>query len=216
MRYDLTGKRFGRLTVIEECGRNAKRGILWRCVCDCGKEAIVPGETLRRGESQSCGCLRADRMCEALAAHGGRFYEKHGGYKTRLYRVWRSMINRCANQSDEYKFSLYGGRGVCVCDEWKGFSVFQAWALANEYSDELSIDQVNPDGDYCPENCRWVTAKGQARNRRNNVLYGGKCLAEWAEITGIGYQTLRKRLDAGWTLDDVLFTPVRGLTCKHG
>lgn len=201
---DLNGKKFGRLTALEPVGKNQKRSVLWRCICECGNESVVASDALSCGRIQSCGCLRLENLRKESGGHA-----RHGMHDTRLYSSWRAMLNRCQNKCDEEKFRAYGGRGISVCPEWREFEQFKEWALANGYSDQLSLDRLDVNGNYCPENCRWATPKQQARNRRDNVTYQGKCLAEWAEEVGIGYQTLRKRIDAGWTWERALSTPVR-------
>lgn len=130
-----------------------------------------------------------------------------GRSKTKLYSVWKTMKYRCSNKNN-HKYKNYGGRGIKVCDEWKDYSLFKAWALSNGYRDNLTIDRVDVDGNYEPNNCRWVDMKTQQRNRSNNKLieYKGetKCLSEWVEITGIGHKTILYRLNNGWSVEKAL------------
>lgn len=136
---------------------------------------------------------------------------KHGKRNTRLYRIWLQMKNRCYNKrSDRYKD--YGGRGIVVCVEWRNsFELFYDWSMSHGYSDELTIDRIDNDGNYEPSNCRWVTIKEQSRNTRNNrsLTLNGEthCLIEWAEITGLGRQCIYNRLRYGWTVEDALTKP---------
>ena len=163
---DLTGKRFGRLTVIEQAGRGKYRHVLWKCVCDCGKETYVTSNQLVTGRTKSCGCLHEEFI--------GNISRKHSGSNDRLYNIWEAMKKRCNNQHcPDYK--NYGAVGVTVCDEWYDYGTFRTWALANGYDpnaefSKCTIDRINPFGNYEPSNCRWVDMKVQRNNQRSHYL----------------------------------------------
>ena len=190
---DLTGKRFGKLFVKsfkEKRKRKSSTGYknYWLCQCDCGNETIVESYSLKSGKIQSCGCMRID----AITKHGKRY--------TRLYNIWHGMKNRCLCKNTT-GYENYGGRGIKVCDEWMEFEPFAEWALSNGYSDELTIDRKDVNGNYCPENCRWVTTLVQGNNRRNNRYfeYDGKIntTTELARNNNMSYSTLFNRLKNG-------------------
>lgn len=189
---DITGNKYGRLTVIRLYDRN-RGNIKWLCQCDCGKEVVVIGNNLKNGHTNSCGCYKADRNSEVHYSHGGR--------RTRLYGIWTGMKTRCYDKNCR-SYINYGGRGIKLTAEWlgeKGFHNFREWALNNGYSDTLTIDRIDVNGDYCPNNCRWTTTEQQAYNTTASryITINGvtKTAAEWEKETGIKSGTIRYRID---------------------
>lgn len=151
--------RFGNLTVLNRAPKGKRHHSMWLCKCDCNAETVVDTSSLRSGNTKSCGCITRKLLKESSTKHG-----KHG---TRLYRIWKGMVSRC-NCKGQSSYKHYGGRGISVCSEWLNYESFDKWALENGYSDNLTIDRIDTDGNYTPKNCRWVTMEVQAKNKRNS------------------------------------------------
>lgn len=202
---DLTGRRFGRLTVVGRAENyvspRGKQATRWICQCDCGKKTTVVGGDLRDGSVKSCGCFF--RECAS------KFNTTHGQSKTRLFKIWTGMKNRCYNPKN-YSYAMYGGRGVTVCEEWlNDFQVFYNWAMSNGYTEKLSIDRIDVNGNYEPSNCRWVTQKVQVINRRGIKKYSlngeEKTISEWCEIYEKNLYKVCDRISKlGWTIEEAL------------
>ena len=190
------GNRFGRLVVLKSLppsvSPSGKKRTRWLCQCECGAVTEVLQMNLVNGHTPSCGCL-----CKEVKIN---LNTTHGWSNTRLYRIWGHMRQRCSNPNAP-RYDIYGGRGIKVCEDWKEFQFFKDWSLSHGYSDDLTIDRIDNDGDYCPQNCRWTSVVDQANNRRTNVhiAYNGEkhTIAEWARILDINTHTLRNRLRAG-------------------
>lgn len=210
MKDDLIGKTFYRLHVDSEAPTRIKQGgrkrRYYNCVCDCGSRLVVPRDSLISGKRKSCGCLFRETST------------KHGEIKTRLYKTWGNMVNRCTNPRNPH-WANYGGRGIRVCERWKDYISFRDWALRNGYNEALTIDRIDNNGNYDPANCRWVDDYVQANNKRNNrlITYNGetKTIAEWAETLGFPYKTLHHRFSLGWSVDRALGQPLRKSPEKH-
>lgn len=201
----MLGKTYGRLTVIEkaEPGKHGKSRVV--CLCDCGESVVVETNSIKSGNTRSCGCLQKE-----VAARRCREGVKHGKIMTRVYKTWAHMKARCLNENDG-SYKNYGGRGIGVCEEWLEFEPFNEWAMANGYSPRLTIERIDNDGNYEPENCKWADRLTQANNKRNNrvIAFKGeqKTLAEWSRTLGIKYNTLNTRLSCGWSVERALGTP---------
>lgn len=210
-KHNITGETFGYLTVIERSGVDkAKRNSTWLCKCKCGNYSIVQRSALVSGHTSSCGCKNAESKNVT-----------HGMSKTRLYSEWLSMRKRC-NNATKKDFKCYQGKGITVCDEWdKNFIAFKDWALSHGYTDELTIDRIDNDCGYSPDNCRWVTITEQQTNKSNtiNVLFNGeyKCLRRICIENGFSYklahQRYRTKLKKGEEIiTEELFAPPRHKT----
>ena len=199
------GDRFGRLTVIKESDRQyGHRYIL--CQCDCGNTKTINLNSLVVGTSNSCGCLRRERIAKMNYKHG---LTKRNDDIERLYNIWTNMKRRCFNPKDK-GFQNYGNRGIRVCDEWMNdYNKFREWSLSHGYSDNLTIDRIDNDGDYEPSNCRWTTMQVQSNNTRFNhfVTYKGEThtLADWGRLLNIDSDKIGRRLKKGLPLEQVFF-----------
>lgn len=201
---DLTGLRFMHLLVLEDAGTNKYGRAKWLCKCDCGNYHTTLGKYLLNGDTTSCGCRRRKILAETTKRQ-----TTHKMSGTPIYTKWVSMKDRCMNPLNS-EYSLYGGRGIKICTEWvNSFENFYEWAMNSGYSDGLTIDRINNNGNYEPANCRWTDLKTQANNTRRNhyLTYKGetKTLAEWAEIMKINYSTLKARINTyHWTVERAL------------
>ena len=204
------GRPFGRFTIqgqpfLRAARPGGKRRWWIAARCVCGTEKTVLCQNLLKGGSQSCGCRHRE-----VAAQQKR---THGQSRTHLYRLWQTIVTRCYYAKHK-KFHCYGGRGIKVCAEWReDFEAFRGWALANGYRHGLEIDRRNNDGDYCPENCRFITHARQQRNKRTNrtlEAFGeSKCLMDWVEDLrcAVTKETLTSRLRYGWAAEAAIATP---------
>lgn len=198
MTKDITGKKFGRLTAIkfDHVKRDKTSGRprhYWLFRCDCGKVAVLKKENVMVGHTQSCGCYHKESITT------------HGFSGTSLFNILHDMKGRCLNKNNE-AYKNYGGRGITICDAWLNSSEsFYTWAIENGYKKGLTIDRIDNNGNYCPENCRWVTRKEQNKNTRRNwlITYNEetRCLSDWASIYNIKKNTLKGRLQRGWSIE---------------
>ena len=202
---DLTGHKFYNLTVVDlDHKENGKS--FWLCKCDCGNNKIIRGDHLTSGAVHSCGCKKKKQITNL-----NRTKTRHGQWGTRLYGIWNGMKERC-NNCNCSSYPDYWGRGIKVCEEWNNdFSTFYSWSLQHGYADDLSIDRIDVNGNYEPNNCRWITLQEQNENKRNNIklTYKGKTktLPQWSTELGIKSSTLRNRVNEGWSVDKIIETP---------
>ena len=209
---DISGNDYGDLHVDSYYGKDKRGQLYFWCTCKCGSKILVRNTHLMYGDTHSCGCgiskVTIERNKEMI---------KHGATGSRLHDIWTGMCQRCDNPRTE-QYPNYGGRGIKICDEWRnlidGFANFRHWSLYESdppYNDKLTIDRIDPGGDYCPENCRWTDQKHQDNNKRNTIYFQLMTyvlpLTIWSEITGISRQTLYSRYKWGWTDSEILLTP---------
>lgn len=204
---DLTGKKFGRLTVIERDYEKKSGGktprVYWKCSCECGNITVVQSDSLRSGYTTSCGCYGKEQRLKVQT--------KHGLSGTRIERIYYNMISRCYN-SNTPKFKNHGGRGIKVCEEWlgeNGLTNFNEWAINNGYDKSLTLDRINNDGDYAPNNCRWTTNEIQHKNRRTTIYieFNGerKTVQEWSKELDIPTNTIYGRYFKGLEPEEILY-----------
>lgn len=207
---DLTGQRFGRLLVENEAVRGD--GIVWRCLCDCGGLHLARTGHLRAGVVTSCGCAQRDAGRRTGLVHGHK-RRKHGMSRSRLDGIFDNMMKRCYRPGSR-RYERYGGRGIGIFNQWiVDRASFFAWAMANGYSDGLSIERVDNDGNYEPGNCRWIERGRQQANtsRSHMITWDGRSqtLSDWAREIGIAPRALQRRADRGWPIDRILTQPLR-------
>ena len=198
---DLSEKRFGRL-VAKKIEPSPKRGTYWRCICDCGEETVVYGPSLTRGSTKSCGCFRKEMRSKQ--PNGLR----HGLRYTRIYRTWDGIIQRCYNKSC-FAYKDYGERGIVICGEWRhDIKAFYAWAINNGYKETLTIERIDNDGNYCPDNCKWIPQSEQPKNQRKSVRLTcagqTRTAAEWSRELDMPSSTICTRKRKGWSDEQAL------------
>jgi len=191
---DLTGQVFGRLTVISRAENSKNGGARWNCVCECSGECVVAANNLKNKHTQSCACYQKAQTSKASKTHGDS--------GTRLYEIYNGIKKRCYNPNTK-RFADWGGRGIIMCDEWlNSFEAFKDWALVNGYNDTLSIDRIDNNGNYEPNNCNWSSPVEQNNNKRTNIyieLFGTThTVTEWCRQFGFNHKKIRTRLRNGW------------------
>lgn len=192
---DLTGNKYGKLTVLGIASRNPLK---WKCICDCGNTTEVGSSNLKRGQVTTCGCSHR------------RGNPTHGQCYTRVYKIYAKILRRCYKEYDP-AYKNYGGRGITMCDEWRNsFVAFSEWAYSHGYSDDLSIDRIDNNKGYSPDNCRWATTYEQANNTRKNRVYTmngeTKTLSQWCRDYNAPYNRIHARLNAGWSFEEAITT----------
>ncbi|MDC2867518.1 hypothetical protein [Bacillus sp. BP-3] len=204
------GDKFNRLTAIKEVGKKHGHPI-WLFECECGNRKEMRASLVSSNKSKSCGCLAKELTIKRSTIHGGE--------KTRLYGIWRTMKQRCTNPN-AINYKIYGGRGIRVCDEWNEFPNFRSWALSNGYEETLTIEREDVNKGYEPENCSWITRAEQTRNTRTNMKLTinneTKCMAEWCRVYGKKKITVMKRIARGMDPIDALTKPVQKYKKKDG
>lgn len=205
---DMSGQIIGRLTVITRADKPKPAKTHWLCKCDCGNYTVVSRRHLKDHSTISCGCYRKEKKPKT-----------HGMKGTRIYRIWSGMKDRCCNPNSKY-WKNYGGRGISVCDDWKtSFESFYEWSMDNGYTQELTLDRVNNDGNYEPSNCRWATMKEQSNNKRTNhyLTYKGEThtIQEWGELLGINPRIIHQRIYYNWEIERALTTEVKRRNVKR-
>lgn len=213
-RENIAGQRFNRLVALSPAEdrilKNGRHLTMWNCRCDCGNTITVRTSDLKSGAMVSCGCYRAENTGRVHTTHGGT----KNGKTEHLYSVWAGMHSRCnCEKNTAYKY--YGRKGVTVCDEWNKYETFKEWALSNGYKQGLTIDRIDVNGNYCPDNCRWVTYIEQANNKTDSRMVHAfgetRTVAEWAKRNGLKYATLLGRLNNGWDAEKAISTPVKAV-----
>ena len=225
---DLSGRRFGKLVVLERVDGyrrpSGKSEARWKCICDCGGETFSDSWSLTHGAKTSCGCDVHERLSASMkrthekhpeiAANFKKMATRHGESKTRLYKIWLGMKSRC-NDHGCAGYENYGGRGISICKEWENdFLSFMAWALAHGYDEsaprlQCTLDRIDVNGDYHPDNCRWISQKEQQQNKRNThfITHNGEThsVAEWGQILGMNPNTIYSRIGwLGWEEEQAL------------
>lgn len=206
---DLTGQKFGTLLVVKKLtpeeraalGKNAPK-TYYLCKCDCGNESYVTQSCLLSGRSTSCGapCHRKGKFRSSVPT------VDENGKEIRIHRIWEGIKSRC---NPNYGSKRYGKRGITICEEWdKSFEAFYLWAMENNYNDTLTIERIDIDGSYCPENCKWIPLEEQCKNKTTShrLTFNGEThlLEEWSKIIGIPSSTLEYRLKHNWSIEETL------------
>ena len=205
-KIDMVGKKYGRLTVIKENGMTKHGNAKWDCLCECGNIVNVVGSNLRHGITSSCGCFQKERAREARK----KISNPNCFYKKPWFGSYKSMLRRCYDEK-EIGYKRYGGRGIKVCEEWHDIANFEKWVNTSNYSKGLTIDRIDNDKDYGPNNCRWVDMRVQSNNRRNTIYFTNNgethSAGDWARILNVDISVLHRRRSKGWTDKEILETP---------
>lgn len=204
---NLIGQTFGRLKVIRKTSERRSGCVLWLCKCHCGNYVKVTTNDLRNNHTKSCGCYKRERTIEV----NSKYHISDKLLQHRLYVVWYKIKERCYNKNEK-SYKYYGGRGIKMCDEWRNdFKSFFNWAVNNGYAKGLTIDRIDNNGIYCPENCRWATYIQQQNNRRSchYVTIGNetKSLSDWCRVYSTSERLVNSRVQRGWDVITALNTP---------